>query len=312
MAPRKETQEQFDFFVPLVRDLALKDQRETMERPFFSLQKRKRLKPIEYNSPDGEVWVKVEAVPAYGMATIWDADILIWAASTLNAMKADRKNELPRELRTTAYELLKSIRRDVSGRAYEQLKAALDRLATTTIFTSIRAKRGRDRRFSWLDSWEMEIDPVTERPTNLKIVLSQWVYDGIVNEKSLLTLHQDYFLMGGGLERVLYRMARKHTGEQEAGWVCRISVLFEKSGSDCSSKEFNRSLRKIVESNDLPDYQMSFVVCADGSPAVKFMLRSVLERAQVRAELQQLDAQKGRGPDQAEPFSSRKVIATDD
>ncbi|MEY4251077.1 MAG: hypothetical protein RJA87_2710, partial [Pseudomonadota bacterium] len=88
MAPRKETQEQFDFFVPLVRDLALKDQRETMERPFFSLQKRKRLKPIEYNSPDGEVWVKVEAVPAYGMATIWDADILIWAASTLNAMKA--------------------------------------------------------------------------------------------------------------------------------------------------------------------------------------------------------------------------------
>jgi plasmid replication initiation protein len=78
---------QFDLFIPLMRDLPLKDQRETMERPFFSLQKRKRLKPIEYESPDRDVSVKVEAVPAYGMATIWDADILIWAASALQRLK---------------------------------------------------------------------------------------------------------------------------------------------------------------------------------------------------------------------------------
>ncbi len=41
-----------------------------MERPFFSLQKRKRLKPIEYRSPDGGAWVRVQAIPDYGMATI--------------------------------------------------------------------------------------------------------------------------------------------------------------------------------------------------------------------------------------------------
>src|SRR3546814_13147589 len=76
--------------------LPLKDQREVMERPFFSLQKRKRLKPIEYRSPDGEAWVKVEAMPAYGMATIWDADILIWAASVLNRMKEQGVNDMPR------------------------------------------------------------------------------------------------------------------------------------------------------------------------------------------------------------------------
>jgi hypothetical protein len=47
-----------------------------MERPFFSLQKRKRLKLIEYRRPDGEAWVRVQqAIPNYGMATIWDADI---------------------------------------------------------------------------------------------------------------------------------------------------------------------------------------------------------------------------------------------
>src|SRR3546814_1214193 len=84
-----------------MNDLPLKDQREVMERPFFSLQKRKRLKPIEYRSPDGEAWVKVEAMPAYGMATIWDADILIWAASVLNRMKEQGVNDLPRTLTTT-------------------------------------------------------------------------------------------------------------------------------------------------------------------------------------------------------------------
>jgi len=59
---RRDPNPTFDLFIPLVNDLPLKDQREVMERPFFSLQKRKRLKPIEYRSPDGEAWVKVGLV----------------------------------------------------------------------------------------------------------------------------------------------------------------------------------------------------------------------------------------------------------
>jgi plasmid replication initiation protein len=31
----------------------------------------------------GGVEIRVEAVPDHGMATIWDADILIWAASQI-------------------------------------------------------------------------------------------------------------------------------------------------------------------------------------------------------------------------------------
>jgi plasmid replication initiation protein len=282
----KPRQSQFDLFIPLMRDLPLKDQRETMERPFFSLQKRKRLKPIEYQSADGEVRVKVEAVPAYGMATIWDGDILIWAASALNRLKAEGRNDLPRELKTTAYDLLRSIQRDTGGKGYVELKAALERLATTTIFTSIRAKRGRDSRFSWLDSWSVEVDPVTERPIALKITLSNWVYEGIINEKSVLTMHPDYFQLSGGLERALYRIARKHAGDQEGGWTCRVSLLHEKSGSDSAPKEFGRMLRKIVENNDLPEYDLSFVTAADNSLAVHFIRRAAAERAQIRAQLE--------------------------
>ena len=297
MTVRKDPQTQFDFFVPLMRDLALKDQRETMERPFFSLQKRKRLKPIEYVNGDGDsaVRVKVEAVQAYGIATIWDADILIWAASALNRLKAEGRNDLPRELRTTAYDLLRSISRDTGGKGYQELRAALDRLSTTTIFTSIRAKRGRDTRFNWLDSWEVEVDPKTEKPIALKITLSNWVYEGFVNERSILTLHPDYFLITGGLERQVYRIARKHAGDQEAGWTCRVTVLHEKTGSDSAPKEFNRMLRKIVEANDLPEYEVAFTRTVDGSPAVHFVRRAAAERAQIRADLErELAAEKRR------------------
>src|SRR3954471_24008979 len=84
---------QFDLFVPFIADLPLRDQRETMERPFFSLAKRKRLEPKRDGSPDGMIYVNVFPNPEYGMATIWDADVLIWAASTLNAMKKAGKND---------------------------------------------------------------------------------------------------------------------------------------------------------------------------------------------------------------------------
>ena len=310
---------QFDLFIPLMRDLPLKDQRETMERPFFSLQKRKRLKPIEYQSADGEVRVKVEAVPAYGMATIWDGDILIWAASALNRLRAEGRNDIPRELKTTAYDLLRSIQRDTGGKGYVELKAALDRLATTTIFTSIRAKRGRDSRFSWLDEWSVEVDPITEKPIALKIVLSNWVYEGIVNEKSVLTMHPDYFQLSGGLERALYRIARKHAGDQEQGWTCRVSLLHEKSGSDSAPKEFGRMLRKIIENNELPEYDLAFVTAGDKSPAVHFVRRSAAERAELRAELEAEAEKRARRiredqrvaeVDRREPFASRRVAST--
>jgi plasmid replication initiation protein len=286
---------QFDLFIPLMRDLALKDQRETMERPFFSLQKRKRLKPIEYVSPDGEVKVKVEAMPGYGMATIWDGDILIWAASALNRLKAEGRNDLPRELKTTAYDLLRAIQRDTGGRGYAELKAALDRLATTTIATTIRAARkGRESRFSWLDEWSIDVDPETEKPIALRIVLSNWVYEGIINEKAVLTMHPDYFQLSGGLERALYRIARKHAGDQESGWTCRVSVLHDKTGSDASAKEFARMLRKVVEANTLPEYDLAFTTAGDRSQAVHFIRRSAAERAQIRAELAAETAERTR------------------
>ena len=50
-----------------------------MAYPFFSLAKSKRVVPLDFRA--GNISIRVEAESEYGMATIWDADVLIWAAS---------------------------------------------------------------------------------------------------------------------------------------------------------------------------------------------------------------------------------------
>lgn len=286
---KRPSDEQFDLFIPLIHDISLKDQREIMERPFFSLAKRKRLKPIEYQSPDGSTWVKVSGNAEFGIATIWDADVMIWAASHLNRLKEQGVNDLPRTLKTTTYDLLKAIKRDTGGKSYQELMAALQRLESTTIQTSIRAPKRKDKaQFGWIDAFHLEVDPVTEAPRGLSITLSDWVYQGIVADRSLLTMHQDYFLLTGGMERALYRAARKHAGDQPLGWTCRISILHEKTGSDSPLKQFTYLIKKAVLKNGLPEYEMSLTKVSDGSPAVHFIRRESLMRAEVRSELARL------------------------
>jgi plasmid replication initiation protein len=102
---------QFDLFLPSIVDLRFRDQKDTMERPFFSLSKSKRMKPIEYLNENDGIFVTVQPHQDYGMATIWDADILIWAASVLCDMKNRGINDIPRVLNFQPYDLLKAIGR---------------------------------------------------------------------------------------------------------------------------------------------------------------------------------------------------------
>src|SRR3546814_1133120 len=76
-----------------------------MAWPFFSLAKSRRTAPIDFRS--GSVTVQVVGADGHGIATIWDADVLIWAASQW--MQA-RDVGLPtsRRIVTTPYEILRS------------------------------------------------------------------------------------------------------------------------------------------------------------------------------------------------------------
>ena len=275
MTERRDPQnDQIDLFLPYLADLDLRDQREMMERPFFSLSKSKRLKPIDYTSPDGKTWVHVSANPNYGMATIWDADILIYCASVLNDMKERRANEIPRVLRVMPYDILRSIGRPVSGRAYALLGAALDRLQSTTIKTNIRAEQRREATFSWLDSWSQIVDEKTERSRGVSLAFSNWFYEGVLMAGGVLSIDRAYFDITGGRERWLYRVARKHAGGAgEAGFSIALPTLFEKSGAEGQYRRFKFEIAAIVRDNALPGYEIGFAQAANGGEPLLHIVR---------------------------------------
>ena len=262
--------EQFDLFLPYIADLPLRDQREMMERPFFSLAKTKRSKPIDYTSPDGKLWVNVSANPTFGMATIWDADILIYCASVLADMARRGVNDVPRKIHLMPYDLLRAIGRPTTGRAYELLGQALDRLVATTIKTNIRAENRREATFSWLDGWTQLVDEKTERSRGMTIELSNWFWEGVMMKGGVLSIDRAYFNISGGRERWLYRVARKHAGGAgEAGFAISMPVLFEKSGTEGEYRRFKFELLKLAEKNELPGYDLTVEATKAGEVALR-------------------------------------------
>lgn len=242
-----------DPFVVVAGDARPRDQRDLMERPFFSLSKSRRVRPIQYRS--GAVEVLVHAVPEHGMATIWDADVLIWAASQI----VDAENHgltTSRLLRFTPYQLLTGIGRATGATEYRLFKAALRRLQSTVVATTIRhGEHWRRQQFSWVNEWE-ERSLRGGRVEGVEIVLPEWFYRGVVDRSLVLSIDPHYFRLTGGIERWLYRVARKHAGRQPAGWAFELAHLHQKSGSLARPSDFALDIRRIVQRQPLPGYRL--------------------------------------------------------
>jgi plasmid replication initiation protein len=262
-----------DLFIALPSDIPARDQQDLMERPFFSLAKNKRTMPIEYRV--GENHIKVTASNEYGMATIWDADILIWAASQITEALS-RGLKTSRFFRLSAYDLLTFIHRGTSGRDYERLKNAFRRLQSTSVETSIRqGKRKEHHHFSWLNEWKEMVDE-QGHSLGLEFILPDWLYDGIINQRLVLSINPAYFDLTSGIERWLYRVVRKHGGKQKTGWSFTFRQLYEKSGSLARFSDFAFDMRKIVARQSIPEYWLSIHHNEYDEEILHFIRRSYL------------------------------------
>ena len=270
-------------FTAIYTDIPVRDQRDTMERPFFSLSKRKRLKPIEYHV--GDTMVEVSANQRWGMATIWDADILIWAATQITEA-LDRGEQPTRYILFHPYNLLKSIQRGTSGRDYQDLRNALERLTHTAVRTNIRTsnKRQKFASFHWLEGWTETVDEMTGKTTGMAMTLSDWLYTGVVAQGGVLTINEEYFLLTGGIERWIYRVARKHAGHQENGWQFTMRQLYEKSGSAARFSDFAINIRYVINVNNIPEYDISLHINKEGKEIIRFVCRSCLNIMDSRFE----------------------------
>ncbi len=156
----------------------------------------------------------------------------------------------------TPYEILTYVGRGTGSRDYQRLKAALDRLQSTTISTSIRQPaEGRRHRFSWINEWQERTDR-NGRPDGIEMIVPDWFYQAVLDDALVLTIDRTYFDLTGGLDRWLYRLVRKHGGRQRDGWRFDFHHFHQKSGSLSPFKRFAFELRDIIRRQPLPGYTL--------------------------------------------------------
>ncbi|MBE0586582.1 MAG: replication initiator protein A [Hydrogenophaga sp.] len=233
--------------------MALRDAQDLMAYPFFSLAKSRRTVPIRFDA--GGISLTVEGVPEHGIATIWDADVLIWAASQI-VQARDEGRPTSRLMAATPYEILRFAQRATGQTEYLGLRASLDRLQSTTVLTSIRQAGKRMHRFSWINEWQEHVRP-DGRSDGVELILPDWFYSGVVDDTLVLTLDSTYFRLTGGIERWLYRLVRKHGGRQPNGWRFDMRHLHLKSGSLQRYRDFALHLRGLVQRQTLPGYRLA-------------------------------------------------------
>ena len=258
LAPERYPQQ--DLFICDVHDAVLKDMMQHMEHPFYSLTKRPETQVRRYEQNGN--WIEI--TPGIkGLATIYDKDILIYAISQIMAKRNDNaqngaNHKITQRVRINAHEYLMFTNRGTSGRDYQALCDSLDRLGGTRISTniksgdeeqfdtfglvdsaSVRRKRGLDGRLLWVE-----------------VKLSDWVFRAI-NADEVLTLNREYFRLRRPIERRVYEIVRKHCG-QKPEFTIRLDTLLHKSGAKSTLRKFRLLIRKLVESNHLPDYTVFF------------------------------------------------------
>lgn len=248
--------QQRDFFICDIFDATPKGDMASMEHPIFSISTKPDRLVKRYEN--GKKFIEI--IPSVqGVATVHDRDVLIFCISqTIAAL--NNKYEIKQKLRFKAYDLLSATNRGTDGRGYEQLKAALTRLAGTRIETNITTGTYEVLEgFGLIENYKIVRETREGRMQEIEIKLSDWVFNAI-KAREVLTLHRDYFRLRKPLERRMYELARKHCGQQRF-WRIGLDKLQAKCGSGSTSKEFKRLVTKIIEQDEayhhMPDYALS-------------------------------------------------------
>ena len=260
----REHERQADSVVPSRYEVSARDSRSMMDVAVFRISKQKKRagEISRYNLSDG--YVEVTAGP-YGMASIWDYDIVLMLISYLTeAMNRYRegKGEKPcRVFKSHVSDILKFCRKGDGSRQFKEVEGALDRLKGTTI-KSVRESSPRNGKRSMreveseglISHYRVISRTDTGKVASVEIEAPNWIYREVTSgaKPDILTVHPDYFLIESGIGRFVYRLARRAAGKDDAKWA--FKTLYARSGSTGTLKKFSENLRKVIATDDLPEY----------------------------------------------------------
>ncbi|RWZ83862.1 MAG: hypothetical protein EO766_17525 [Hydrotalea sp. AMD] len=218
-----------------------RNERNLMLYPFCSTSKRKRLKTIEYKSSDAKRWLQVTANHEFGMAKIWDFDVLRFALSKAGEI-AMSLGYFPASIEFTAYECLKGIGRNTKGMAsYAWLEKALQRLLGTTY----RGNIFRDNEkivdgfklisFQYLKKEDGTIE-------GMKISFDERLIESVRYNKGLLAIDAEVLHEESGIKKRLLELIKVSKGNDKE-WTVGLERLAAMCAHDGSLKRFKFELK---------------------------------------------------------------------
>lgn len=246
------------FHAPQLDARSLRDDVDIMSLPFFSIEKTPRREPIEFERIIGDRRQYIRVSPGeYGLATIWDNDIILYLRTQIvEAM--NRNKEVGRRVSFHIHDCLVATGRRTGGKDYEAFKDALTRLRTTSVLTNISTTDEiADEGFGWIESFKIvkrRTAGGSDMMSRCEVVVSEWLFGLFVNSRRALTVDSAYFDLQGGLERKLYGIVRKHLGQQSR-WQIGADTLKDLCGVKRDLRRFTYDLKKIVEKG-LPGFAL--------------------------------------------------------
>jgi len=243
-------------FVAKAHEPPLRDFRDAMIYPFVSIAKRQST-PISF--ADSAVRFQVVGTQEWGLPTIWDWDLIIWLLSQINESKELGLHVAPR-INFRPSRFFKDVGRSASGKSYQELANTVRRLRTSTILTCRQSLGGlaTEKPFSWLASYQLPLKDKCEPDTGRlwTVEFPDWLFSAVCEQKTLLAIHPHYFSLQSGIERALYRVARKSVPKDQGYWAWRMDTLHARLCVRRPLRSFSRDVREISKRNLIPEYQI--------------------------------------------------------
>lgn len=219
-----------------------RNERNLMLFPFCSTAKTKRLKGIRYVSADGNRWLEVTANHDYGMAKIWDFDILRFALSKAGEI-ALQVGYFPNVVEFSGYECLKALKRSHQGKNYRWLREGITRMCltgyrgnifredekTTEVFTLIQA------------SYEDK----TGKLEKIRLTFNERIIDSIKLFRGLLSINPDIINEEAGIKKRLLELVTVSMGK-DSNWTVGLERLQALCAHEGTLKRFKYELKQYI------------------------------------------------------------------
>lgn len=245
-----------------------RNERNLMLFPFCSTSKRKRLKTIEYRSSDGKRWLQVSASHQFGMAKIWDFDILRFALSKAGEIK-HQLGYFPSFVEFTIYECLKAIDRDPkSGKNIMWFREAIKRLVSTTYIGNIFREDVKTELAFTLIKYQLTESVVGCGFDKIKMSFDERLIESVRYQNGLLAINKQILHEESGIKKRLLELIAVSKGNREE-WSVSLSRLQEMCAHEGELKKF----KKMLYSYNLP-WEVSFSKAVGGRDKVTFISKA--------------------------------------